>query len=280
MSGRIQTPGREIHLEPRLKQVAEYVPTGARLADIGTDHAYLPIYLTKQGRIHKAVAVDVHAGPYQAARLSVAAHGLRDSIDVRLGDGLQVIQPGEVDVLTLAGMGGVKILEILNAEPAGLRTISRLIVQPQGGVGRVRAELCRSGWKIWRECLVEEEGRIYTVIAFTWQNGWSEADIGREVEYWRKLWRPQWACGAETAREREQRILAGIIWRMGPLILRQGDPCLDQVLAKRIEQCSRQVQGLDQARVAQTAGKAAEVRLEIGMLRARRAALGAETNNI
>lgn len=101
-----------VSLGPRLQTVASFVPEGANLGDIGTDHAYLPISLYEGQKIAKAVAIDVHEGPYQSALAAVKARKLEDVIDVRFGDGLMPLEVGEVNVLTLAGMGGRTMLEI------------------------------------------------------------------------------------------------------------------------------------------------------------------------
>ncbi|HHV63540.1 MAG TPA: SAM-dependent methyltransferase, partial [Peptococcaceae bacterium] len=170
-----------IKLGPRLHTIASYVPPGARLADIGTDHAYLPVYLVQKGIIAKAIGVDIHQGPYTAACQTVKDYGLDNKIEVRLGNGLAPLEPGEVDTLTIAGMGGVTILEILNSNPLVTQEVSALILQPQGAEHRVRRELLAEGWKMQEECLVEEDERIYTVMSFSRHNGFSRKEIEAKV---------------------------------------------------------------------------------------------------
>ena len=101
---------RTVELTPRLRSVAELVPRGARFADVGTDHAYLPVWLLQQGRITGAVASDLRPGPLERARGTAEKYGLTGRMDFRLCDGLSGIQPDEVNTIAMAGMGGETIL--------------------------------------------------------------------------------------------------------------------------------------------------------------------------
>ena len=152
-------------LGERLKTIAAMVPKGAVLADIGTDHAYLPIFLVEQGIVSRAIAGDVHKGPYLSAKSTVLEAGLQDGISVRLGDGLEVLTPGEADVIAIAGMGGPNIVDILSSRPEIISEVKRLILQPMIGAAQVRHWLTDNGWRLIQEQLVEDEGRLYQVIA-------------------------------------------------------------------------------------------------------------------
>jgi tRNA (adenine22-N1)-methyltransferase len=149
-----------LNLGPRLQVIASFIRAGSLLGDIGTDHAYLPVYLVQKGIIRRAVGVDIHEGPYRSALETVRTYGLSNLIEVRLGNGLRPLQPGEVNVLVVAGMGGNTILKILSASEDVLQEVEELVLQPQGAEGKVRRELLVRGWKIKEELLVEEEGRI------------------------------------------------------------------------------------------------------------------------
>ena len=97
---------RNMELSPRLRSVAELVPQGAGFADVGTDHAYLPVWLLQRGVIRRAVASDLRRGPLERARLTAEKYGLTDRMDFRLCDGLSGIRPEEADTVAIAGMGG------------------------------------------------------------------------------------------------------------------------------------------------------------------------------
>jgi tRNA (adenine22-N1)-methyltransferase len=154
-----------MELAKRLAAAAAYVPAGSVAADIGTDHAYLPIFLVEEGICQRVIATELRSGPFHSALQKVTEHKLDHRIDLRLGDGLNVISPGEADVLVLAGMGGNTIREILAASPGIINKVRMLILQPMAGHGDLRAWLAGNGWKIDDEQLVEENGKIYVIIA-------------------------------------------------------------------------------------------------------------------
>lgn len=148
----------------RLEVIAYNVPKESIFADIGTDHAYLPVWLLQQDKIKSAVAGDIADGPCLAAKNTVAMYGLSSKIFVRKGSGLKVLQKGEVDCAAIAGMGGTTIIDILQADLDTAVEIKRLILQPMAGAPTLRKWLYANGWDIVNEELVEDGRHLYEVI--------------------------------------------------------------------------------------------------------------------
>lgn len=152
-------------LSKRLETVASFVPTGAIVADIGSDHAYLPCYLVHKGIAARAVAGEVVKGPYESAVKQVRAEGLTDKITVRMADGLAAVEEAdEITAVTIAGMGGPLIVSILEKHPQALKTVTRLILQPNIHAKAIREWAMANGWAIQDEVILEEDGKIYEVL--------------------------------------------------------------------------------------------------------------------
>lgn len=151
-------------LTGRLLAAASLIPKGSRIADIGTDHGYLPVYAYEQGLISGAVAVDVVPGPLRAAKAHVAAAGLQHAIACRLGNGLTGLAPNEVDGAVFCGMGGALMVTLLEASPAIWKKLKFLILQPQGHAGRLRRYLYDQGWHIEDEKILIDDGRFYEML--------------------------------------------------------------------------------------------------------------------
>ena len=156
-------------LSDRLLTIAGLVQDGARVADIGSDHALLPVYLVSKGQCPSAIAGELNQGPYEAARRQVREAGLTQKIDVRKGNGLAVVTPGETDSVTIAGMGGHLIATILEeGRIAGkLEQVSELVLQPNVGEDAVRHWLTKHDWALTDEQILEEDGKIYEVLRAT-----------------------------------------------------------------------------------------------------------------
>ena len=151
-------------IDSRIQAVLNFVRAGSRVADIGADHGYLSIELVKSGRAARVIATEKNLHPCEAARKNISAAGLGEVIDVRLGDGLQVLTAGEVDTICIAGMGGALICKILDAAPDVVHSVRRLILQPMNGVKKIRTWLAENGWTIADEDLAESAGIIYEII--------------------------------------------------------------------------------------------------------------------
>lgn len=154
---------KHLELTPRLQLLADWVPPGAKLADVGTDHAYLPVWLTLHGRVTSAIASDLRRGPLARARATGAAYGA-GGIDFRLCDGLSAIAPEEADTIVIAGMGGEHIAAILSAAPWTAAGRHTLLLQPMTHAEDLRAFLVGNGYAITREALVRDRGTLYPVM--------------------------------------------------------------------------------------------------------------------
>ena len=157
---------RQLELSPRLQLLADWVPQGVRLADVGTDHAYLPVWLTLHGRVTSAIASDLRKGPLERARETGRTYGA-EGIDYRLGDGLAFIRPEEADTIVIAGMGGENIASILAAAPWTADGQHTLLLSPHTKAEELRLFLMDHGYAIRREALVRDRGTLYPVMEVT-----------------------------------------------------------------------------------------------------------------
>jgi len=155
---------RPIGLSPRLRSVGELVPEGCRYADVGTDHAYLPVWLLQSGTIDHAIVSDLRQSPLDRARQTAARYGLTEFLDFRLCDGLTGIDPDETDTVSIAGMGGETIADILAAVPWAAQGARRWILQPMSAAEDLRAYLNGNGFRIDSEYLTQEGGTIYVTL--------------------------------------------------------------------------------------------------------------------
>ena len=152
-------------ISKRLELVASFVPQGAILLDVGSDHAYLPIELIERGQIESAIAGEVVEGPYQSAVKNVEAHGLKEKIQVRLANGLAAFEEADqVSVITIAGMGGRLIARILEEGLDKLANVERLILQPNNREDDLRIWLQDHGFEIVAESILEESGKFYEIL--------------------------------------------------------------------------------------------------------------------
>ena len=151
-------------LSERLRRVAEQVLPGAVVADVGTDHGRLPVWLVLAGRVPSAIAMDVRPKPLSVARKTVAAACVGDRVQTRLSDGLSALKPGEAATVTICGMGGGLMSRILSAHPAVLDRLGRVVLQPNNDAAKLRATLQSLCWHITDEDLLIEGKYAYPVI--------------------------------------------------------------------------------------------------------------------
>ncbi|WP_010270242.1 tRNA (adenine(22)-N(1))-methyltransferase [Paenibacillus senegalensis] len=199
-----------VNISKRLERISSYIPKGARLADIGSDHALLPVYTIQQGIAVSAIAGEVNAGPYQAAVKQVADAGLAKQIEVRLGDGLSVLHDGEADTVTIAGMGGSLISDILERGAHRLSSVKVMVLQPNVGEEAVRRWLHYNGWLLADETILEEDGKIYEILHCIRSE---RRDHAARVS---SLYEPAVIHG--------MRVSGDLLFRLGPYLLRQANP--------------------------------------------------------
>lgn len=157
-------------LDNRLQLCASMVRENCRLADIGTDHAYLPIWLAKQGQISRAIAADVNIGPLKKAAFNIRRYHVEDRVEARLSDGLNEIFPNEADDIVLAGMGGELISELMASAPWLKNGEKHLILQPMTSAGELRLFLRKAGYAVLREQAVVSDKHVYAVMLVSYQS--------------------------------------------------------------------------------------------------------------
>ena len=167
-----------IKLGARLLAAASFVRGGGTLADIGTDHAFLPVYLIQNGLIPRAIASDIGEGPLANAQKTVDLCGLTDRIELRVSDGLKNYAPNEADEIVICGMGGNLIEEILTAAPWVRSEKTHLVLQPMTHAEDVRRYLCENGFVIEAERCVKDGARVYLLISAQWRGAANDCAPG------------------------------------------------------------------------------------------------------
>ncbi len=205
-----------MHIGSRLKMVAALCPASTTLADIGTDHAYLPVFLVLEGKIKKAIAGDIVPGPCEAAQRTVRTYHLEQQINVRQGSGLTILSPGEAETIVMAGMGAGTMRDILAASPEIWQEPScqHLILQPQNESEKLRHWAEDNGWEICREELVEEADRLYEVLHLCPHPGWKYPS----------------SC-----------------YTVGANLVERQHPLLGRLLQEHIKKIKRQLQGMEKS---------------------------------
>ena len=161
-------------LTPRLQAIAELIPPGSVVADIGTDHAYLPVYLLLEQICNRAVAADLRKAPLKQAQETIDAFNCHQKIDLRLGSGLHILKDDDqVDTVVIAGLGGETIAKILTEGREKLDSVERIILQPMSEAAFLRLFLAENGFAIIHETLAMEGKHLYEIIV---------SKVGKEEE--------------------------------------------------------------------------------------------------
>lgn len=220
-------------LSPRLTAVAACVLPGRPLADIGTDHAYVPVTLVAAGDVPAAVATEVHAQPAASARATIANAGLADRIAVRFGSGLSVLAPSEAATIVIAGMGGQLIRDILDQGQAIAATATRLVLQPMRDHLAVRYWLWEHGWVLVDERLAQEGQHIYTIIV-------AERAVDRCAPAVDASASMATAVGAgeAAALAAQIRVPAELVSALGPLVLGKPEPLAESLVAREFAEAN------------------------------------------
>lgn len=153
-----------MELSLRMEQVIAMAETCSAAADVGCDHGYVAMELIRRKIAEKVIAMDVRPGPLSRAQEHIEREHLTGQIQCRLSDGLEKLQPEEVQEIIIAGMGGPLMIRILEDGRKNLCRVQTLVLQPQSEIPEVRKYLHKNGWKITKEAMVKDEGKYYTVI--------------------------------------------------------------------------------------------------------------------
>ena len=221
-------------LTPRLQAIADLIPPGSVIADIGTDHAYLPVYLLTEQICDKAVASDVKQAPLVSAQETIAAFNCHQRIDLRFGSGLQILKDeDDVDTVVIAGLGARTIAVILTEGREKLKHVERLVLQPMTETGYLRLYLAENGFAIVHETLAMEGKHLYEIIL---------AKAGKE-------------------QEKDPFRLA-----FGPRLLEKKPPLLPVLLQEKIRKLLIVQRNLQQAKKKDVSGKLQQVKKQLSNL--------------
>ena len=172
-----------MELSKRLKRIAEHVNKCESVADIGTDHGYIPIYLVKEGICKKAIASDINKGPIEKAKVNVAFEGVSNKVKCLLGPGLNPLKVGEVNGVILAGMGGNLTRDILLADMDKVKKYDFIILQPAQNPEVLREFLYKNDYEIIDEDLIKDEGRFYELFKVKYNENSEKLVFEDELEY-------------------------------------------------------------------------------------------------
>lgn len=153
-----------MELSKRLQAVADLASKGGIVADVGTDHGYIPIHLIQSGKCSKVYAMDINEGPYLRAKQHVSGYGLSSQIITRQSDGMKALEKGEVTSVIIAGMGGALVIKILEQDRRLWEELEEIVLQPQSELDKVRTYLWENEWKVVQEEMIYEDGKYYPMM--------------------------------------------------------------------------------------------------------------------
>lgn len=244
-----------VNLSKRLLAVAGLAGSCKTAADVGTDHGYIPVHLVLAQKAERAIAMDVNKGPLRRAEEHILQYGLEHQIETRLSDGLAALEPGEADVIVVAGMGGALMQRILAQGQETARKAVRLVLQPQSEVMAFRQFLFAGGYQITAEDMVLEDGKYYPVIAAQYAGSGKNAAsfcFAQENQY-------QEHAAGQTHR---------VACKFGPVLLRQSHPVLKQFLLRQQQQKQKILEQLQANARQDITGRRQELLEELEDIRA------------
>lgn len=221
-----------MQLSKRLLTVAGFVTPGSRVADVGTDHGYVPIYLVETGRSPGAIAMDINEGPLLRAQQHIREACLEDYIQTRRSDGAAALKSGEADTLIVAGMGGPLMEKILTQGREVLESCREFILQPQSEIREFRKYLQRNGFRIEQEDMVQEDGKFYPILRTV--HGRMEWEKEIEFRFGKLLLEQRHPVLLDFLR-REQKVNREIMERLAGNKSRAGQSRLAQMEEERLE---------------------------------------------
>ena len=227
-----------MRLSERLERVVSFVRPCASAADIGTDHALVPVELVQRGIVKKAIAMDVRPGPLSRAKEQISRAGLSDQIEPRLSDGLAALKPQEAETVIIAGMGGELIIRILTEGRHMWDSVAQWVLSPHSEVFKVRGWFLENGFSIEKEDMVCEDGKYYVLMDVKR----AEAETGAETEAGE-------GTGAEAGLKTESPARDAEFVRLlyGDSLIRERNPVLAQYLKEEEQMLMKREASLRQS---------------------------------